>query len=243
MSARRAKQLIYGVFYGLCWIIFFYGVYAIFLRPVISLPTAPACGEFCVPEGVKPIAPQGSVMSFTTSPGHYTFLAQIANVNSGYAAAGFDYTFTAYDASGTPLQSFAGQSFIYASEIKYLVDPNEIVAKPIDHMGLIITNVRWISGSALGIVPDFTFQNMEIGSSSSTVSVGGEIANKDIVSFAHVYIVGIWKGPDGTPIGASETKIDGLGAGTTADFSVIYPAVPGIDPASNQVFAYGLKGN
>jgi len=243
MSARRAKQLIYGVFYGIIWVFVFYGFYSVFLRPITSAPAPMPCGDFCPPTGVKPIQLQGSVYSFPAGDGRYTFLAKIANVNTDYASDNFTYTFTAYDASNTVLAAFTDESFIYGSELKYLLAPNETVPGAVDHAGLTMTNTHWVSGEALGLVPQFAFRNMQAGSTSSTVSVGGEVENKDINAYTHVFVIGIWTDRDGNPLGASETKIDGLSAGSLADFSVLYPALPGIDPGENQVFAYALRGD
>lgn len=240
MSTRRAKQLIYGVFYGLIWILFFYACYFIFLRPSLT-PSGPDCGSFCPPPGVKPIALQGTVSDFVTSDGHHTFLAHIANVNSDYAAQDFKYTFTAYDATGGVVQTVSGNSFIYANEIKYLLAPNVVISGAVDHVGLTMTNTQWVAGSILGLVPQFTFQNIQVGMTPSAVSVGGQITNGDFAGFSNVLVVAVFNGVDGSPLGVSQTQIDNLAAGESAPFSVIYPAVAGIDPSNNQIFAYALR--
>lgn len=242
MSTRRAKQIIYGTFYGLIWVLFFYGIYFVFLKPSLAAPTVQPClQEGCPPPGVRPITEQGSPNIFMTSSGHYTFLARVANVNGDYAAKNFTYNFNVRDESGNTIRTLSGQSFIYANEIKYIVVPNEAFAAPVASADLTITNVSWVPGATVGVVPNFTFQNLTTGSTSSTVVIGGQLLNKDIASFDAVIVVGIFKDANGDPTGASQTEIDNLEVNGGASFSIMYPALEGIDPGNNQIAAYALR--
>ena len=96
-------------------------------------------------------------------------------------------------------------------------------------------NVQWAASSTTGGVPQFAFQNVQAGVGSTTVSVSGQIVNDDVASFGSVLIIVVFKDDGGNPIGASQTEINDLAPGTTQNFTVIYPAVPGINPANNEI--------
>jgi hypothetical protein len=194
-----------------------------------------------MPVGADSIATT-TVRTFITSPGHYTFLEQIANTNEDYAAEYFDYSIDFYNASGTVIQSIPGSSFIYANQTKYLVVPNQTVADPGVATGFTIKNVYWVSGDTLGALPQFNVQNLQTGATSGTVSVSGQITNGAIATFKYVFVDVIFKGADGGPIGATQTEIDNVGPGQTVPFSVFYPANAAINPANSQPFVYGIKG-
>src|SRR5580693_5274731 len=81
MSTRRAKQLIYGALYAIFWIAVIAVIYFVFTWVSGNTIAAPQCGAECVPTSTQPIAVQGNIATFVTSPGHDTFLAQVANLN------------------------------------------------------------------------------------------------------------------------------------------------------------------
>ncbi len=241
MSTRLAKQIIYGALYIIILVLLVaagYGIVRLFNPPA---PVMPPCTSNCMPVGADSIATT-TVATFITSPGHYTFLEQITNTNDGYAAEYFDYTVDFYNASGTVIQSIPGNSFIYANQTKYLVIPNQTVTNPGAAMGFTIKNVYWISSDALGALPQFNTQNKQVSVSSSTVSVSGQITNSAIAIFKYVFVDVIFKGADGGPVGATQTELNDLGPGQTANFSVSYPATAAINPANSQVLVYGIKG-
>ena len=47
--------------------------------------------------------------------------------------------------------------------------------------------------------------------------------------------------PNGNSIGVSQMELEHVGAGTTNNFSVIYPAEPNITPALHQIIVYALR--
>jgi len=241
MSTRRAKQLIYGVFYLVILALIVAAGYGIFRLFSPVAPVTPPCTSNCMPVGANSIA-TSSVQVFVTSPGHYTFLEQIVNTNENYAAQYFDYSIDFYNASGTVIQSIPGSSFIYANQTKYLVVPNQTVADPGVATGFTIKNVYWVSGDTLGALPQFNVQNLQASMTSGTVSVSGQITNTAIAAFQYVFVDVIFKGADGGPVGATQTEINNIGAGQTVPFSVFYPASAAINPANSVPFVYGLKG-
>lgn len=256
MDTRRTKQLIYGGIYAIFWIAVIALVYFLFARPAPScfdhiqnegeqgVDCGGPCAKACIPSNLAAIVPlTPGVYTFPATPGADTFLVEVENANSGFAAQSFDYNFDLYDASGTIVQSIPGQSFIYGSEVKYLLVVNQAVSSTFDHAQLSVSNVDWVPAATLGIVPQFGNPLPPTGSSisSSTITVTGELTDRDISAFQNILIVAVFRGDDNSVLGASQTEIDGIAPQQSQSFSVIYPNVPGIDPALTQFYAYALR--
>ena len=158
MTLRQAKQLIYGVAYLVVVAIiaifvyyrFFYVAPSCFDRIQNEGETGVDCGgpcaNACIPTNIQAIV-AGNVYAFASTPGHYTFLAEMENHNEGFASPAFNYSFDLYDASGTLIGLVPGQSFMYASEVKYLLAPNVAVTSTVDHAGLTVGSTTWETGS------------------------------------------------------------------------------------------------
>ncbi|HEY5221304.1 MAG TPA: FxLYD domain-containing protein [Candidatus Paceibacterota bacterium] len=246
MSTRRAKQLIYGALYIVAVLVVCAGIYFVFVAPSIVASTPPVCTpSTCVPTSTALIVP-GALTTFITSPGRYTFLAQVTNQSADYGAYELDYAIDLYDTSGTVLQSIPAQSFIYPSQTEYLAILNQAVAQPFYHAALVVTGVSWLTSSTIGTIPavgpgQFALQNVQASMASTTVSVGGQLVNTAVATYEQVDVLVIFKDANGNPVGVSETQLGTVAAGTTENFSVIYPNEPNIDPAVNQILVYALR--
>ncbi|MBU6142230.1 hypothetical protein KGO95_03930 [Patescibacteria group bacterium] len=254
MDARRTKQIIYGALYGLFWICIFAGVYFWSSRPVPTcydgvqnqgeqgVDCGGPCAIACIPPNLKAISPTGGVLVFASGAGHVSLLAQVSNTNTGFASPSFDYRFDLDDASGTLVASVLGRSFIYGGEVKYLAAPNVSVNGPVDHATLSIWNVKWVDTPTMGIVPQFAVQNDgPVPSPTGTVLVAGSIKNNDLASFSSILVIGVLKSVGGLVVGTSQTTLDHIAPGASEDFTVMYPAVPGLDPSLTQFYAYALR--
>jgi hypothetical protein len=237
MNTRRAKQIIYGTFYGLVWLAVIAGIYYFFIKPAIT--PVPCAGPLCGVASVQPIG-TSTIKTFTTGSGSATYLAKIANGNTDIGASDLSYSFDFYNASGTLVASIPGSSFIYPNEVKYLLAPNQ-VAVSAAYSSLDIQSVTWIASSSIGNAPRFTFQNMQAQTASTTIAVSGQVVNNDIPTFNRVLIMVVFKDGSGNAIGASQTEIDNFAPNTTQNFSVIYPALPGINPMNNEIVAYAFR--
>jgi hypothetical protein len=246
MSTRRAKQLIYGTFYLLIVLVVCAGIYFVFILPFITASTPIACTpSTCAPTSTAPIA-ASIVSTFVTSPGHDTFLAQLQNANANFGASLINYELDFDDASNTVLQSISGQSFIYPSQNKYILIPNETIPAPYDHMAFVVTGAEWLASGTIGTDPGiapggFAVQNIQATSASTTVSVGGQLVNTGVASYAQIIVMVLFKNGSGNVIGVSQTELDNVTAGATNNFSVIYPAVPNLNPAVNQILVYAIR--
>ncbi len=239
---RRAKQIIYGVFYFIVAAGIFTFFYVRFLKPA---PAAP-CAD-CLPAAIQPIT-AGTVSVFSPVAGHTTLLVRVANWNTNVGADTFDYTFTAYDASGTDLGSVSGSSFAYPDETKYIAMPNETVSAPPDHIvaraDFAVGAVHWIASTTAGVAPSFAFTNVAtapIAGSPGTLAVSGQITNDDLVALRNIVVVAIFKDQFGNPAGVSQTVIDALQPQETQPFSVSYPAAANISAAGTEVHAYAWR--
>ena len=241
MSTRRAKQIVYGMFYIVLWAAF---IAVIWFAVRLLAPSAPApvpcTPSTCAPTSTAPIS-VSPVTTFLSSPGHYTFLAQIQDTNQDYAVSYFDYSIDLEDSSGTVLQSIPENSFIYAGQTKYLVVPNVAVPQAPVSVVLSVKDAYWAATSTLGSIPAFTTENLTAGTTSSTVSVGGEITNANLSVTRYVFVDVIFVGTDGSPVGASQTELNNVAPDQTVGFSVSYPQTGSIDPTKSQVVVYGLK--
>ena len=246
MSTRRAKQLIYGALYILIVLLVCSGIYFLIVHPFVVASTPVACTpSTCAPTSTAPIV-AGPVLTFVTSPGHYTFLAQATDQSADYGSPEFDYAIDLDDASGTVLQSIPAQSFIYPSQTKYLAVVNQAVAQPFDHAALAVASASWLASSTIGAIPavapgQFALQNLQTNVGSTTVAVGGQLVNTSVVTFEQAIILVIFNDPNGNPIGVSQTELSNVAAGATNTFSVLYPAEPNINPALNQPLVYALR--
>jgi len=251
--SRIVKQVVYGgvylcIFFGIAvW------VYFLYLKPAPTcfdniqnqgeqgIDCGGPCAKVCTPTDIQPIT-VNSVATFRTSPNHVTFLASLTNVNQDFAARNFDYRFDLHDATGTVIQSFSGQSFIYAGEVKFLILPNMEVSSSVSSVTLTAVNPEWIKGSDFGAAPQFVFRNEETKTmSSSTIGVSGTVTNEDVSAFNKITVVAIFKDAEGSPVGASQTELDNIAANGTYDFSVIYPSVQNVDLTATEVEAYGVR--
>ncbi len=155
----------------------------------------------------------------------------------------FDYSFNTYDASGTLIASYPGESFAYPNEVKYLVLVNQAVASSVATFDLTVptTTTSWIASSSYGALPQLAVESVSTQIGSSTIVAGGELLNNDTATFNNVFIIAIFKDASGNPIGASQTEVGSIAPGQAVPFSVIYPAVAAINPAATEVDAYAYR--
>ena len=255
MDSRFLKQVLYGAFYAGIWIAIFAGIYFWSTRPVPTcydgiqnqgeqgVDCGGPCAIACVPANVSAISTVGPVYVFVGDSTHVTLLAQVQNTNVGFAVPSFNYRFDLFTASNTLVQSVSGQSFMYSGELKWLLAPNVAVAQSIDHAALVVWNAQWVDAKVMGIVPQFTLQNLGVvPAPTGTQLFGGELKNNDLASFDNILVIGVLKGPSGLPAGASQTVLDHIGPSEVRDFNVMYPSTAlTIDPSLTQFYAYAVR--
>jgi hypothetical protein len=251
------KQVVYGIFYLIVLGGLVTGIYLLFLKPAPScfdnvqnegeqgVDCGGPCGKVCLPSGIQPIVPIGTVGVFSPLAGHKTILAQLENANADLAASTFDYTVTLYGADGSStVATFDGTSYAYADETKYIVLPNEPLSASttVSRADIAISNVQWVPVSQMGTAPKFAFTNLESAAGANGfITVNGNITDRDVSSFGNIIIVAIFNNAAGMPIGASQTELDSLAPNATQGFSVSYPALPTIDVSATELKAYASR--
>jgi hypothetical protein len=254
MDPRRTKQLIYGGAFLVIVIFIAWGIYSLVkpASPCAGLTSETAatecgCGGPCTPTNLQPLTVGANgVWAFQSTPGHYTFLVQVADLNVGYGAQNFGFSIDLYGGpSSTLVESLPGRSFIYPGQVKYLVAPNISVSSAFTSSTIVITPPTWASSSTMGNPPQFN-DNHElpvtgVTITSSTVIVASSLTDSDVSAFNNIFVVAVFKDSNGNVIGASQTQLDSIAPNQTETFSVSYPVTPNLDPALTEIDAYALR--
>ena len=132
MSNRFIKQLIFGVFYLILFSAIGYGLYFLAWRPASSCfdnrqnqgEEEIDCGGPCQPCALKNLKPidifsQPQLLEIDGQTGALHF--QLKNSNDA-GADRFSYSVDFYDAGGEKIQSLSNDSFIYARQVKTIVE-------------------------------------------------------------------------------------------------------------------------
>ncbi len=252
---RLAKQIIYGAFYLILWGGAIAAIYFFFIKPAPSCfdgkqnqneegidcggPPVGGCSNVCLPPGLK--APQviDRVMVIHPTPERLTILGRISNPNQDYGIKSLTYEFLLYNLAGQVVQSFPGESFLYAGEIKYIILPNiSYPAESFSKIDLKISSYDWVPKKEFPGPPKIDISALETRDSGSGLVVEGRITNNDTVSFNKIVIVAILRGKLGQTAGVSQTEIDSILPNETKEFSVIHPKISDIDFAGTKVFVY-----
>ncbi|MEE8131503.1 MAG: peptidoglycan-binding domain-containing protein [Candidatus Paceibacterota bacterium] len=229
MERRKIKQILYGAGYLAVIFLIVAGVYLIWLKPA---PTCfdgrknqgeieVDCGEPCAPCEIKTLQPLEMSWVRDFSVGDKTVIAaEIKNLNSDYGADSFSYTFDVYNFIGEKIYTLTDNSFIYASEIKYLFEA-DIDKKDIDKIELSFSNVNWKSQEEF---PKPEIQTREIKTESAkSINVSGLVINNNAFELSKVNIISFLFNRNGLRIGASKTELDNLQAFEEKFFRIIFP--------------------
>lgn len=251
---RRAKQIIYGVFYIIVLSATGFGFYRLFLKPAPScfdgvqnqgeagVDCGGPCTASCVPVDIRPLQTIGRILTFNPAQSSLSLLAQVSNPNLTHGAKNFGYTFTLYDSAQKPVQTIRGESFIYAGEVKYIFLPNASAPQGnFSYVDFKMDNPYWISKDQFSGPPDFRVSGVSTVVSGNSLIVGGQVLNNDTVAFPELYVVAIFKGNAGQVAGASATLLNNFAANETRSFSVLYPNLPNVDLSGTKVFVYAKR--
>ncbi len=255
---RHAKQLLYGIFYLAFWVAVSTGVYYMFVKPVPTcfdniqnqdeegVDCGGTCSQarMCLPD-LEPIrADRAKVLplALSASSTRISLIVEIGNPNLDWAVNRFSYVFNVYDTSGAKVGSFAGSSYIYAGEVKYLSLPNEIIegVPELAYAEIEIAEPRWrkakdfpkVEAAVVIIKTDVL----------PTVTARGTVANSASVPVA-AELTAVFYNNQNDIIGVSGTVLDRLAAGEAREFAIFHPAMNDIAPERTRVFssAYAIQ--
>lgn len=248
---RTFKQLIYGLFYIILFGAIIFGIYSIYIKPAPScfngvqdqneegIDCGGVCSKFCLPSNLIDIETSGQAQIFHPASSSISVMAEVQNRNADFAAQDLPYKFSFYDNQGNILYERYGNSFVYASEIKYITEFNLNFpdAYKIVTVGFSVGEAKWVPKSLFG-QPQLAKQSLNTASSSKGLTATGNFINNGTVPVKKVMIFAVFYGKLG-PAGISGSEIDDIAPGQQYSFSVFHPVLNNIDTSKTQVYLYG----
>lgn len=254
MSLRFAKQIIYAAFFFIFWYLVIGAIYHLAVKPAptcfdgiqnqgeLGIDCGGPCALTCTPSDIKPIEEVESVIKFDPDPAHFSLLAHIENPNYSYMARSFDYKFSLYDDGGNVVGYYSGKSFIYGSEVKYILLPNASLPKaPFSRVDFKIENPDWAPSNTFNGPPKLDAASINTEVANGILTIDGQIVSKDNIVMPKVIIIAIFRGKYGQDAGVSQTEVDNLMPKTSQSFSIIHPFINNIDLAATKVFYYAAR--
>lgn len=255
---RAFKKFIYGVFYLAIFGGIIFWVYSGWLKPAPGcfngvqdkgeqgIDCGGVCSRACGLSDLVGIQAEGQPMVFHPTPSTVSVMVEVKNPNPGFSARKFYYKFSLLDAAGNqvPGGDIHGESFIYASEIKYIAEFNKSIASSSEVVSAdfaVAGEPQWVSESFFA-KPKIAVQNSSTSVSIKDIEVNGNIINNDTISFSTVDVLAVIYSKLGQPLGISKTEITGINPGQQQTFSISHPLVPGsgiIDTAATKIYLYG----
>lgn len=249
---RRSKQILYGSVFALVFVGALSAFYFFALRPVPScvdnirnqneegIDCGGSCAEMCQ-AAIRPIELAGSPQVFFIDSEHSSVLVKIQNPNDHASARSFSYAFELRDGSGNTLETVRGQSFVAASEVKYIFVPRvSVSANVIREVVPVLGAPEWLPADQF-IKPKLLVQNYDARIVGREIHIEGTLVNKDSRVLSRIDIIGVFHSHLGPAAGASGTKIDRLGVSESRAFTVIYPNFEGADLQATEVFVSAFR--
>ncbi|MFA5084203.1 MAG: FxLYD domain-containing protein [Candidatus Paceibacterota bacterium] len=236
MTPRLVKQLLYGAFYLLIIIVILWLVYVFFLKP------APTCFDkiknqneagidcggpcpSCELAQLKNLSADWA-LALPARENEITLLAEIANPNLNFGAKSFSYQFKVIGPFGAVIKTVEGQSFIYAGEVKYLmetsipVNPRDVKQVVLD---ISVSSIDWQLREEIA-KPNLDNPSRQTAVSNGIVTVKGIIQNKSPLLISQAKIIAVLYDSQGNKIlNASYTTLTDLKGSEQRAFSIGFP--------------------
>jgi len=233
MSKSFVKQLIYGGgFLGIVFLFLLAG-YFIWLKPAPTCfdnkqnqsEIGVDCGGPCAACEIRTLTPlQASALSKFSISNKAAIAAQIRNSNSTYGAERFSYAIDIYGKTGSKIKTISGNSFIYASEIKYVFEPTDINYSDVSEIKVSVSNTQWKKNEEF-LKPKTQIKERitNIGESGKGVEISGYIANSNAYPLRKMRLIGFLSTENNIKISVSKTELDNLAAFEERFFKIIFP--------------------
>jgi hypothetical protein len=234
MGRRTVKQILYGAGYLAVLFLIVFSAYLIWFKPAPTCfdnkqnqnETGVDCGGPCLPCEIRTLTPlEASSMKYFPSDSQIIFVVEIKNSNLNWAADSFSYTFEIYGENGAKIKSFTENSFIYAGEIKYIIEPVEINSADVKDVKISFSNLDWKTKDEF-TKPEVQTREIKTEKAESGVSeliVSGFINNSNAFSLSKARIIAFLSDKTGTQIGASKTELENIAAFTERPFKINFP--------------------
>ncbi len=154
MEKRKIKQIIFGIVFIITIILIIAGIYFLLFRSGPSCfnnyqdqgETGIDCGGPCAPCEIKNAQSLEATQigQLSGGPDKTVLVFQITNPNNLVGVGDFTYTLDIYDKSNnSKINSTFDHSFIYPSEVKYLIKVVDIDSSKIGKVNINFENLNW----------------------------------------------------------------------------------------------------
>ena len=249
---RTFKQIVYGLFYLVILGAILYAAYLTWLKPAPScfngfkdageegIDCGGICSRACMASGFSVIEVVGDPKIFHPTQTSISVIAQVQNKNAAFAAQAIPYKFGFYDAQENLLHEVSGESFLYASEIKYVAEFNLQFAdiSKIAYAKILIGEPNWVSDSLFSL-PDLKIQNSNVSSSDAGVQIAGNFLNNGPISISRVTVMAIFYNNIGQPAGISKNEIEDVMPGQQRPFLIFHPPLGNLNLSGTKIYLYG----
>jgi len=183
------------------------------------------CGGGCIDcelKTLKLLVKEAKV--FQVNPSRSTIIAEITNPSLNYVLKDFDYEFQVFS-FGNLLGTFAGRSYIAASQTKYLVAPAlDLGKKDINEVKVLIPEENWERKEVLPVY-GLTILNIKTTLVFGTVQVDGKLKNESSTGFSPITLIAVLFNKSNEVINASTTKLDEVPAFSENNFTIFFPGL------------------
>jgi hypothetical protein len=227
MNSRLAKQIIYGAGYLAVLFLLFFAVYFFRFKPAPTCfdakknqgETGVDCGGPCLPCEIKTLVPpEISWLKNLPADNQTIIAAEIKNPNLDWGADFFSYSVDIYGNNGEKIKTVKRNSFIYAGEIKYLIEPVEIDSKSIGKVEISFADFNWKSNEEF---KKPTIQTREIKTEDS--AIGGFLTNNNAFKLSKIKVFGFLYNQYGILSAASKTELENINAFEEKFFKINFP--------------------
>ena len=234
MRKRLVKQLIYGAGYLVFFSLIGFLFYLAFLKPAPTCfdnrqnqgETGIDCGGPCYSCEIKTLSPiESNWIKYFPNDNQVVITAEIKNPNLKWAADYFSYTFDIYGENGSKIKSIVKNSFIYAGEIKYLVEVPDVDFKSITNIKISFSDMDWKTDEEFS-KPAVQIREIKTEPASqdpTKVTVSGFVANNNAFPLSKVRVVGFLFNTGGLQISASKTELENIAAFQEELFKLNFP--------------------
>lgn len=231
---RFLKQFIYGSIYLIVFAALIYGVYVllIYARPASCFDNRQNqgekgidCGGPCEPCGLRLVQEiaTSTPQILEIDKNRVSILTEIKNFNQNFGAEQFSYAINFYDFSGKQIKAISGRSFVYAGEIKNIIEPLvEIPFSAIARSEILVNDVSWVSSEEF-IKPETEVREIKIEELSGAVVVRGLLVNNGAIRLKQIGISAFIFNKSGLRMGISKTALQDIDAFGQRVFSITIP--------------------
>lgn len=234
MNNKFIKQIIFGSFFLIILFLISFAVFLIFFKQPASCfdkkqnqnETGIDCGGSCSACDLKTVRPlETNWVRFFSADGKAILASEIKNPNTNYASNNFSINFEMFDKNGEKIKRISKiNSFIYASDIKCLIEITDIDYSEISDIELSFSNIDWLAKSEFS-KPAIQIREIATKSLSgnSEIEISGTAINENNYPLSLIRIIAFLNNSSGIKIGVSKTELDDISAYGEKTFKIVFP--------------------